>query len=222
MNSLHDLNLEILQCTACPRLTEYTREVSRTKTRRFYDQKYHGRPVPGFGDMHAQLLVVGLAPAAHGGNRTGRMFTGDSSADWLMKAMHNNGFASLPTSVSADDGLALHDAYITAAARCAPPQNKPTAGELRNCSNYLEREISLLDNIRVILCLGQISYRTICRILGIRPDKFGHLRTYDHNSITIMTSYHPSRQNTQTGRLTWEMWDAVFARVRVILDKTPY
>ena len=213
------LKQEILECALCPRLYRYTREVARTKVRRFADQTYHGGPLPGFGDPRARLLVVGLAPAAHGGNRTGRMFTGDSSADWLMRAMHKNGFASIPTSESADDGLVLHDAYVTAAARCAPPQNRPTAEELRNCSPYLRREMEVLSNVRVVLCLGGVAYQAVCRILGTRPERFGHSRLFMHGHLRILTSYHPSRQNTQTGRLSWEEWDGVFARAKGLLDE---
>lgn len=216
-DGLASLNGEILGCRACPRLSEYVREVARTKTRRFADQKYHGRPVPGFGDVNARLLLVGLAPAAHGANRTGRMFTGDSSGDWLARVMHRHGFASIPTSLSADDGLVLHDAYVTAAARCAPPGNRPTAEELHNCSDYLRREMVLLQHVRVVLCLGGVAYKAVCRILGTRPGKFGHSRLYEHRDLHILTSYHPSRQNTQTGRLTWDEWDGIFTRVRGLL-----
>ena len=214
---LASLNGEILGCRACPRLSEYVREVARTKTRRFANQEYHGRPVPGFGDVNARLLLVGLAPAAHGANRTGRMFTGDSSGDWLARVMHRHGFASIPTSLSAGDGLVLHDAYVTAAARCAPPGNRPTAEELHNCSDYLRREMALLRHVRVVLCMGSVAYGAVCRILGARPGKFGHSLLYDHGDLHILTSYHPSRQNTQTGRLTWDEWDGVFARVRGLL-----
>lgn len=209
---------DILECTACPRLSQYIREVANAKTRRFADQTYHGRPVPGFGDAGARLLLVGLAPAAHGANRTGRMFTGDSSGDWLARAMHKHGFASIPTSHSADDGLVLQDAYVTAAARCAPPGNRPTAEELGNCADYLRREMALLRNVRVILCMGGVAYKAVCRILEVRPGRFGHSLLYTHGNLRVLTSYHPSRQNTQTGRLTWEAWDAVFARARRLLD----
>lgn len=216
---LDSLKDDILRCRACPRLAEHIREVARTKTRRFADQEYHGRPVPGFGDPDARLLLVGLAPAAHGANRTGRMFTGDSSGDWLARAMYRHGFSSMPTSVSADDGLVLRDAYVTAAARCAPPGNRPVAAELRNCSDYLRREMALLRRVRVILCMGGIAFKAVCRILDTRPGKFGHSKLYAHGDVHILTSYHPSRQNTQTGRLSWEEWDGVFARARGLLDR---
>ena len=220
-DSFDALERNILECRQCPRLVQHTRMISRKKTRRFAECSYHGGPVAGFGDAGARMLVVGLAPAAHGGNRTGRMFTGDSSGDWLMRAMHKSGFASMPASVSADDGLVLYDAYVSAAARCAPPKNMPTAQELRRCSLYLQREIALLANLRLVVCLGRIAYGAVCRILDVRPCIFGHLRLYRHGSLDVMTSYHPSRQNTQTGRLTWEMWNEVFARARRILDE-PY
>ena len=216
-DGMRALNRDILECTACPRLHRYILEVAKTKTRRFADQTYHGRPVPGFGDPRARLLLVGLAPAAHGANRTGRMFTGDSSGDWLARIMHKYGFSSGPTSHSADDGLVLHGAYVTAAARCAPPGNRPTAEELSNCSDYLRREMAMLQHVRVILCLGGVAYKAVCRILDVRPGKFGHSLLYTHGSRHILTSYHPSRQNTQTGRLTWGEWDAVFARAKELL-----
>lgn len=215
--NIDSLNSEILQCRACPRLYQYVREVATTRTRRFADQKYHGRPVPGFGDINARLLLVGLAPAAHGANRTGRMFTGDSSGDWLARVMYRYGFSSIPTSLSADDGLVLKDAYVTAAARCAPPANRPTAEELDNCSDYLRLEMELLQHVRVVLCLGAVAYRAVCRILDVRLGKFGHCMLYEHAGLHILTSYHPSRQNTQTGRLVWDDWDAVFARARQLI-----
>ena len=218
-SDMESLNREILGCAACPRLSAYIRGVAATRTRRFMDCEYHGKPLPGFGDINARLLVVGLAPAAHGGNRTGRMFTGDSSASWLSRAMHEHGFASIPTSVSADDGLALCDAFVTAAARCAPPQNKPTAAELDRCLPFLRRELAILNGVEIILCLGGIAYRAACKALGVRAARFGHnlLYRYDGTDILVLTSYHPSRQNTQTGRLSWEQWDAVFARARSLL-----
>lgn len=217
--SLTKLNKEIKECTKCPRLARYIREVAKNKVRRFKDQPYYGRPLSGFGDVNAKLLIVGLAPAAHGGNRTGRMFTGDSSGDWLAKAMHMHGFASIPTSESADDGLTLYDAYITAAVRCAPPQNKPTRQEMENCFDYLEQEFRILKNIKVILCLGKIGYDTACKLLQERPGKFGHSKVFDVKGISVITSYHPSKQNTQTGRLTWKQWSDVFKKAKSIVNK---
>lgn len=218
--SMISLHQEILDCVKCPRLAQYIREVAATRTRRFINEPYHGRPLPGFGDVDAKLLIVGLAPAAHGGNRTGRMFTGDSSADWLARVMYKYKFASITTSTDKSDGLFLRNAYVTAAARCAPPQNKPTTTELRNCLPFLQREMAILHNVRLILCLGQIGYKAACQALNVKPAKFGHnlLHKYDGVDIRILTSYHPSRQNTQTGRLTWDAWDAVFARALSIVD----
>ncbi|MXX20215.1 MAG: uracil-DNA glycosylase [Cenarchaeum sp. SB0661_bin_35] len=218
MASLHQ---EILDCMKCPRLAQYIREVAATRTRRFINESYHGRPLPGFGDIHAKLLIVGLAPAAHGGNRTGRMFTGDSSANWLTRIMYEYKFASITTSTNKSDGLLLRNVYVTAAARCAPPQNKPTTAELRNCLPFLKHEMAILSNVRLILCLGQIGYKAACQALRVKPTKFGHniLYEYDSTDIRVLTSYHPSRQNTQTGRLTWEAWDAVFAHALRIINE---
>ena len=192
----------------------YIREVAKNKVKRFADESYYGKPLSGFGDVNAKLLIVGLAPAAHGGNRTGRMFTGDSSGDWLAKVMHKNGFASIPSSQSLDDGLALNNAYITAAVRCAPPQNKPTREEMANCFDYLRQEYQILTKITVILCLGKIAYEAACKLLEVKPQKFGHTKLFEYDSIKILTSYHPSKQNTQTGRLTWKDWSAVFQRAK--------
>ncbi len=195
----------------------YIRDVAKNKVRRFKDEKYYGKPLSGFGDVNAKLLIIGLAPAAHGGNRTGRMFTGDSSGDWVAKVMHKHGFASIPTSQSRDDGLVLHDAYITAAVRCAPPQNKPTRDEMKNCFVYLQDELKILKNISVILCLGKIAYDATCKLLEIKPEKFGHNKLFTYNDYKILTSYHPSKQNTQTGRLTWKQWSAVFSKAKKLV-----
>lgn len=212
MEAIESLGAEIASCRLCPRLESYIRDVAKKKTRRFAAQKYYGRPLSGFGDARARLLVVGLAPAAHGGNRTGRMFTGDSSGDWLARVMYEYGFASSPVSCAPDDGLVLADAYVTAAVRCAPPKNKPTREEMDNCRPYLERELEILSCVNTILCLGRIAYEAVCRVYGMTPAGFGHNKTFCHNGITILTSYHPSRQNTQTGRLSWDEWSSVFAR----------
>ncbi len=195
----------------------YIRDVAKNKVRRFKDEKYYGKPLSGFGDVNAKLLIVGLAPAAHGGNRTGRMFTGDSSGDWVAKVMHKHGFASIPTSQSRDDGLILYNAYITAVIRCAPPQNKPTREEMKNCFVYLQKELKILKNISVILCLGKIAYDATCKLLEIKPEKFGHNKLFTYDNYKILTSYHPSKQNTQTGRLTWKQWSAVFAKAKKLV-----
>lgn len=208
------LNKEIKNCQKCPRLATYIRDVAKNKVRRFREEEYYGLPLSGFGDVKARLLIVGLAPAAHGGNRTGRMFTGDSSGDWLAKAMHKTGFANIPTSQSSNDGLVLTNAYVTAAVRCAPPQNKPSKEEMQNCHTFLEQEFQILKNVTTILCLGKIAYDATCKLLQVRPEKFGHNRAFRYNRLTVITSYHPSRQNTQTGRLLWKDWLAVFKKAQ--------
>ncbi len=193
---------------------------------RFRDQEYWGRPVPGFGDPAARLLLVGLAPAAHGANRTGRMFTGDSSGDWLYEALHRCGFASQPTSVAQGDGLTLTDCYVTASARCAPPDNKPTAQELVRCRPFLVEELHALDRVRTIVSLGAIAHRSFLEAAGwwtalapkARPP-FGHGReAVLPDGRVLLSSYHPSRQNTNTGRLTRVMWHAIFQRARALVE----
>lgn len=213
---LERLNSSIIRCKRCPRLAAYIRKVGRDKVRRYVDEKYWARPLPGWGDPNARLLIVGLAPAAHGGNRTGRMFTGDSSGDWLARAMHETGFASKPTSSSRDDGLVLYDAYITAAVRCAPPGNRPLPQELASCSRYLSAELQILKNVRVVLALGKIAFDAYCRAAGVKL-AFGHGAQHDVAGRVLLASYHPSRQNTSTGRLTWEMWAEIFRTARSLL-----
>jgi uracil-DNA glycosylase family 4 len=214
LKSISTLNKKIENCTKSPRLSQYIKEVAKNKVRRFADQDYYGKPLLGFGDVKAKLLIVGLAPAAHGGNRTGRMFTGDSSGDWLTKIMYKNGFASIPTSQTLDDGLVLSNTYITAAVRCAPPQNKPTKEEMDTCFDYLNQEYQVLKNITVILCLGKIAYDATCKLIKVKPEKFGHNKLFEYDSVKVLTSYHPSKQNTQTGRLTWKEWSAVFQKAK--------
>jgi uracil-DNA glycosylase family 4 len=214
LKSISTLNKKIENCTKCLRLSQYIREVAKNKVRRFTDQDYYGKPLSGFGDIKAKLLIVGLAPAAHGGNRTGRMFTGDSSGDWLAKIMYKNGFASIPTSQTLDDGFVLSNAYITAAVRCAPPQNKPTKEEMDTCFDYLNQEYQILKNITVILCLGKIAYDATCKLIKVKPEKFGHNKLFEYDSVKVLTSYHPSKQNTQTGKLTWKEWSAVFQKAK--------
>lgn len=214
MSSIVSLNKKIEKCKKCPRLSVYIRDVAKNKVRRFKDEKYYGKPLSGFGDINAKLLIIGLAPAAHGGNRTGRMFTGDSSGDWLAKVMHKHGFASIPTSQSKDDGLTLKNAYITAAVRCAPPQNKPTRDEMDACFRYLEKEKEILNKVTTVLCLGKIGYEAACRLFEVKPEKFGHNKLFKYENIQILASYHPSKQNTQTGRLTWSQWSSVFAKAK--------
>jgi uracil-DNA glycosylase family 4 len=214
LKSISTLNKKIENCTKCPRLSQYIREVAKNKVRRFTDQDYYGKPLSGFGDIKAKLFIVGLAPAAHGGNRTGRMFTGDSSGDWVVKIMYRYGFASIPTSQTSHDGLLLNNAYITAAVRCAPPQNKPTKEEMETCFDFLNQEYKILKNIKVILCLGKIAHDAVCKLIKVKPEKFGHNELFEYNSVKVLTSYHPSKQNTQTRRLTWKQWSAVFQKAK--------
>jgi len=224
--SLSAVTRAVIACERCPRLRAHCEQVAREKRRAYLDQEYWGRPVPGFGDPRARLVIVGLAPGAHGSNRTGRMFTGDASGDWLYAALHRAGFASQPESVSRDDGQRLRDCWITAAGRCAPPGNKPTPAELDRCRPYLAAELRLLTRTRVVLALGRIGHEAWLRASGWweklpareRP-RFAHgaeARLAD--GITLLASFHPSRQNTQTGKLTPAMWRAVFARARQFVD----
>ncbi|MGQ0638111.1 MAG: uracil-DNA glycosylase [Nitrososphaerota archaeon] len=217
LQTLKRLNYTIIRCKKCPRLASYIRRVAKEKVKRFNDQKYWGKPLTGFGDINAKLLLVGLAPAAHGGNRTGRMFTGDSSGNWVAKVLYETGFATRPTSERADDGFSLKDAYITATVRCAPPQNKPLKEELDNCATFLKEELFILKNVKVIICLGRIAFDSCCKLLHIKGCKFSHGKIIHHKEYTIIASYHPSRQNTQTGRLTWNQWLAIFLKAKEIL-----
>ena len=215
-DSLERVTSEIVDCFACPRLVAWRELVAREKRAAFRDEDYWGRPIPGFGDPRARVLLVGLAPAAHGGNRTGRVFTGDRSGDWVFRALFRAGYANQPTSVSADDGLALRDAYVAAAVRCAPPGNAPTPAERETCRPYLEREMALLTDLRVVVALGQFAYNVLCTMVGIRPrPPFGHLvEVPTDRGWTLVCSYHPSQQNTFTGVLTEAMFDAVFTRAK--------
>lgn len=217
LSKLDRLNEQVVRCRKCPRLASYVRKVGREKVKRFKDERYWARPLPSWGDPNARLIIVGLAPAAHGGNRTGRMFTGDSSGDWLARAMYENGFANKPTSDTRDDGLVLHDVYVTAALRCAPPDNKPLPSELANCSKYLSTEIGELENIQVVLALGKIAFDAYCRAAGLRGLVFSHGAHFDVSGRNLLASYHPSRQNTNTGRLTWDMWYGIFRTAKLML-----
>jgi uracil-DNA glycosylase family 4 len=216
MDSLEAVTDDIVDCFLCPRLVAWREQVALEKRASFRDETYWGRPVPGFGDPHARLLIVGLAPAAHGGNRTGRVFTGDRSGDWLFGALHRAGYANQSESVSVDDGLRLTECYVAAAVRCAPPANKPTVEERETCLPYLRRELALLRRVRVIVVLGQFAYDVMCRELAVRPKpKFGHgAEVALADGRTLLCSYHPSQQNTFTGTLTEPMFDAVFERAR--------
>lgn len=219
---------EIIECRRCPRLIEYCAGVAQTKRRAYLDWEYWGKPVPSFGDPKARALIVGLAPGAHGSNRTGRMFTGDHSGEWLYRALHTTGFASQASSVSRDDGLRLSDIYITATVHCAPPDNKPAPQEIRNCRGYLEEELDLLPNLRVVVALGRIAFDVYLSILhdrGLAPKRSAFL--FAHNAVhhtgpgqpALISSYHPSQQNTSTGKLTEQMLLDVFRNVRRLISK---
>jgi len=219
-SQIETLNQEIISCYKCPRLVTWREEVARVKRKAYRDQEYWGKPVPGFGDPYARILVVGLAPGAHGSNRTGRNFTGDASGGFLYPALHRAGFANQPTAVSRDDGLALNDIYLAAAARCAPPDNKPTLEELNNCQPYLERDLEILQP-KVIVCLGRIAFERVLRIYSVRNPawKFGHGALYRLEDGTwVLCSYHPSQQNTLTGRLTVQMFDEIWKKARELLQ----
>jgi uracil-DNA glycosylase family 4 len=229
LKALEILQNQIVACEQCPRLVEYRAEVGRVRRRAYRDWNYWAKPVPGFGDPRARLLLVGLAPGAHGANRTGRMFTGDSSGDFLYKVLFATGFASQPTSVSRDDGLKLMDAYISAAVRCAPPDNKPTVEEIRTCRPYMQRELELLENVAVVVALGRLAfdvYLAILRDQGKIARRSGFVFAHDAEHRTgqdqplLISSYHPSQQNTSTGKLTEAMLRAVFERARRYLKET--
>jgi uracil-DNA glycosylase family 4 len=216
--ALEGLEARVVGCRRCPRLVEWRERIAREKRAAFRDEDYWGRPLPGFGDPAARVYVLGLAPAAHGGNRTGRVFTGDRSADWLYASMHRTGFANQPTSLHRRDGLRLEGAFVAAAVRCAPPANKPLPSERDNCLPYAAEELSLLAPA-VVVCLGAFAWDAACRLLSVRPKpRFGHAREFapPDGGPTMLGSYHPSQQNTFTGKLTEPMLDEVFERAREI------
>jgi uracil-DNA glycosylase family 4 len=234
---LENLQKVVIQCRKCPRLVGYLNEVSRNKPKRFQDWDYWGKPLPSFGDSNARVLIIGLAPAANGGNRTGRMFTGDRSGEWLFGALHQFGFANQPNSARRDDNFALKDCYITATIRCAPPDNKPLPEEIENCRPYFLKELDLLKSVRVFVPLGQIAFTQTLRSLRLKgfeipPLKFGHGKVFplrtphslpvrqagELRTISLITTYHPSQQNTQTGRLTRPMFHRVFRMVTKTLE----
>jgi uracil-DNA glycosylase family 4 len=216
MDSLARLEAEMTACRACPRLVAWREQVALDKRAAFRDEDYWGRPVPGFGDPAARVGIVGLAPAAHGANRTGRMFTGDRSGAFLYAALWRTGFANQPTSVGRGDGLVLSGAWITAPVRCAPPANRPTPAERDRCRPFLQRELALLGDLRVLVPLGQFGYQVLCTVLGVAPrPRFAHgAEVAAPGGLTIVCSYHVSQQNTFTGRLTEPMFDAVLQRAR--------
>ncbi len=224
-STLEELRQQVVRCRVCPRLVTYRERIAAEKRRAFQDWEYWGKPVPGFGDARARLLVIGLAPAAHGGNRTGRIFTGDRSGDWLYRTLYKFGFSNQPTSTHVGDGLELHDAYVTAVVRCAPPANKPTPEEIRNCRPFLRKEWDSLP-VKVIVALGEVAFRSVVETWEEREDKklrprprFLHAAVYHLNDTALIASYHPSQRNTQTGFLTEAMFDRVFAQaVRLLRD----
>jgi uracil-DNA glycosylase len=216
--SLSRLNHQIVRCTRCPRLVAHRENVALVKVKRFADQQYWGKPVPGFGDENPKVLIIGPAPAAHGANRTGRMFTGDSSGDWLYRALYETGFANKPHSIGTGDGMILRDVYITASIRCAPPQNKPLPEEISNCRAFLHEELAIFNQVKVFLALGQIAFKNITILLDIRGLKFGHNQLYHlKDGRFLLCSYHPSRQNTQTGFLSWHEWVKIFLHVHKLI-----
>ena len=224
--SLAQVNAAIVACEKCPRLRQYCAAVARDKRRAFREETYWGRPVPGFGDPQARLFVVGLAPAAHGGNRTGRMFTGDRSGDFLYAALYRAGFANQPVAVSRDDGLQLTDAYIAASGRCAPPDNKPTLEELNNCRLYLIEELRLLIEVRAIVALGKVAFDNVLLTLAVRGvnipkprPAFGHEAIYLLDRYVLIGSYHPSQRNTQTGLLTPAMFNRIFRQAQHLIRR---
>jgi uracil-DNA glycosylase family 4 len=224
ITSIHS---SVSSCRRCPRLVTWREKIASEKRASFADEEYWGKPVPGFGDPEARLLVVGLAPGAHGSNRTGRMFTGDRSGDWLYKALHKAGFANQPESVGADDGLTLSDCYVTAAVRCAPPENKPSTTEREACRPFLERELDILTRVRVMVALGKFGFDQLWRILQARGAELPRPRaSFRHGAeveidpkLTLLASYHPSQQNTFTGKLTEEMFDDVWTRAKAMLQR---
>jgi uracil-DNA glycosylase family 4 len=217
--TLEYLNAEIVACRKCPRLVAWREEVARVKRKAYRDEEYWGKPVPGFGDSKARVLVVGLAPGAHGSNRTGRQFTGDASGDFLFPALYRAGFANQALAESRSDGLILKDMYITASGRCAPPENKPSPDELSNCQPYLEKEIETLKP-KVIVCLGRIAFERVLKIYSVRNSawKFGHGALYQIGDVWLVCSYHPSQQNTLTGKLTVRMFDDIWKKVKRLVE----
>ncbi len=215
---LQKINTGVIQCKKCPELISYCENVAKNKVKRHQTETYWGKPVPGFGDPKAKLLIIGLAPAAHGANRTGRMFTGDSSGDWLFKALHQTGFANQPTSNSLNDGLQLNNCFVTSTIHCAPPQNKPTNQQISNCTHHLLQYLHFFNKHKVVITLGGISFKNYCRSFELKKLAFGHHKIYAlQNGKTLISSYHPSKYNTQTRRLLWKDWLKVFESAALLI-----
>ena len=217
---MKSLSAQITACESCPRLRKHCLKIAKIKRRSYLEDTYWGKPISGFGDPAARILIIGLAPAAHGANRTGRIFTGDRSGDWLFRALHRAGFANQPTSVHADDGLKLNEVYITCTVKCAPPDNKPTPAEIKRCSSFLSQELESFDDSTLLIALGNLAYTELWKTLekqqGVKKPKpkFGHGKEALLGSRRILMSFHPSQQNTFTGRLTEPMFDSIFSRAR--------
>ncbi len=218
MKNFATLEEDIINCHKCKRLINHCKSVSTEKVKRYQNDIYWARPVPGFGDQNAELIIIGLAPGMHGANRTGRMFTGDSSGDWLFKAMYETGFANQSNSDHSNDGLHLVNAFICSTAHCAPPQNKLKSEEINNCSSFLTAYLDLLNRKKVIICLGGVAHKNYCKIFKIKNFPFAHLNIFDHANVQLIASYHPSKYNTQTKRLKWDAWLEVFHLARKIID----
>ena len=218
---LAELHDDVVSCRRCPRLVEWRESAAREKRASYRDEEYWGKGVPGFGDPSARVLVLGLAPAAHGANRTGRIFTGDRSGDWLYRALHRAGYANQPTSTRRGDGLKLKGAWVTSAVKCAPPDNKPLPTERDACRPFLRQEIDALSKLRVVVCLGAFAYEVACTEFGVKPrPKFGHgAEAVAPSGVVLVCSFHPSQQNTFTGRLTEPMFDSIFTRVSEIASR---
>lgn len=217
---IEDLHNKVINCKLCPRLSKYIHLIGQNKVKRFKNEIYWAKPIPGYGDSNASILIIGLAPAAHGGNRTGRIFTGDSSGDWLAKVLYETGYANIPTSTSKNDGYILKDAYVTAVVKCAPPANMPLIDEIENCSQYIEHEIKSLErSTKVVITLGKLAFDSYCKVTKLKKLKFGHGAIYPlENGKTLISSYHPSRRNTNTGTLTWKMWIDIFKTAKSIAE----
>lgn len=214
IKNLEELNTQIISCQKCKRLTTYINQIAEKKVKRFKNETYWSKPVPSFGDPNAKILLLGLAPGAHGANRTGRIFSGDKSGQWLYKALYEIGFSNQPESISVIDGLKLENVWVSNVIHCVPPQNKPLKEEINSCRTFLEAELKLMKNLTTIVCLGKIAFDECKKIYKLKGAKFAHAAQFKIDNISILCSYHPSQQNTQTGRLTWDMWKSIFSAIK--------